>query len=186
MRFPMPDMNNLSPEQQALVDHIASGPRGGVRGPFLALMHHPKLAMRVQAVGEHLRYSASIDQSLIELVILTTARRWNCQYEWFAHSRIAYTSTDLTEDVIESIRAGRRPETATQEQKLAYDMAVSLHANGVLPDDMFAACQRMFGVQGVLDLICTCGYYTTIAMVLNVAQIPLPDDAPEQYQLDRP
>ncbi len=186
MRFPMPDLNNLSSEQQALVDRIVSGPRGGLRGPFLALLHHPPLAMRVQAVGEHLRYSASIDQSLIELVILTTARRWNCQYEWFAHSRIAYTSTDLADEVIESVRAGRRPETATAEQKLAYDMAMSLHSSGVLPDDMFESCQRMFGVQGVLDLICTCGYYTTIAMVLNVAQIPLPEDAPEQYLLDRP
>lgn len=185
MRFPSLDMNHLDPQQQALVDHIANGPRGGIRGPFLALLHHPQLAMRVQAVGEHLRFSASVEQELIELVILTTARRWNCQYEWFAHSRIAHTSTALTDEVIEDIRSGRRPETATDKQKLAYDMATSLHANGELSDEMFARCEQMFGVQGVLDLVCTCGYYTTIAMVLNVAKIPLPDDASAQYRLDQ-
>lgn len=178
-------MAHLSAEQQALVDQIASGPRGGIRGPFLALLHHPKLASRVQAVGEHLRYNASVEQELVELVILTTARRWNCQYEWFAHSRIAHTSTDLSETTIEDIRCARRPSDATERQLLAYDMATALHRDGQLSDEMFAKCEEQFGVQGLLDLTCTCGYYTTIAMVLNVAKSELPADAPVQYLLDK-
>jgi hypothetical protein len=36
-----------------------------------------------------------------------------------------------------------------------------------------------------LDLVGTCGYYTTIALVLKVAQMELPPDAPAQYLLDR-
>lgn len=185
MRFDTLDMDNLSAEQKALAEQIASGPRGGIRGPFLALLHHPKLASRVQAVGEHLRYGASVEQELVELAILTTARRWNCQYEWFAHSRIAHTSTDLTDEVIEDIRQGQRPQSATARQLLAYDMATSLHADGRLSDELFAQCQQAFGVQGVLDLLCTCGYYSMIAMVLNVSDMALPADAQAPYLLDR-
>lgn len=185
MRFETLDMAQLSAEQQILVDQIAGGPRGAIRGPFLALLHHPKLASRVQAVGEHLRYNASVEQELVELVILVTARRWNAQYEWFAHSRIAHTSTSLSHEAIEDVRNRRRPTAATERQLLAYDMAVALHGDGQLSDDMFATCQAAFGVEGFLDLVCTCGYYTTIALVLNVAQMELPTDAPTQYLLDR-
>jgi len=186
MRFPVINMDQLSPEQQALVDQISQGPRGGVRGPFLPLLHHPELAMCVQAVGEHLRYRASIDQSLIELAILVTAKRWNCQYEWFAHSRIAHTTTDLPHDVIEAVRQGKSPSSANAHQMLVYELASTLHADGRLSDDLFDSAVQAFGYPGVLDLISTCGYYTTIGMVLNVAQIPLPDDADPQYCLDRP
>lgn len=186
MRFPAVNMDQLSPEQQALVDQISAGPRGGVRGPFLPLLQHPELATRVQALGEHLRYRASIDQSLIELAILVTARRWNCQYEWFAHSRIAHTTTDLAHDVIEAVRQGMPPSSATAHQLLVYELASTLHTDGRLPDRLFNAAVQAFGYPGVLDLICTCGYYTTIGMVLNVAQIPLPDDADPRYCLDRP
>lgn len=185
MRFPAIDLSSLNPQQQAVVDQITQGPRGGIRGPFLPLLHHPELAMRVQAMGEQLRYKASIPQSFIELVILVTARRWNCQYEWFAHSRIAHTTTDLPHEVIEAVRQRQRPQTATPEQLLAYDIACALHADGQLSDALFNAGVAAFGHSGVLDLIGTCGYYTMIGLVLNVAQIPLPDDAPVQYRLDR-
>lgn len=186
MRFPAINMDQLSPEQKALVDQITQGPRGGIRGPFLPLLHHPELGMRVQAVGEQLRYRASIDQSLIELAILVTARRWDCQYEWFAHSRIAHTTTNLPHEVIEAVRQRQVPATANTEQRLVYEVASTLHAEGRLPDSLYEAAIRAFGHQGLLDLICTCGYYTTIGMVLNVARIPLPDDADPQYCLDRP
>ena len=43
MRFETLDMAQLSAEQQILVDQIAGGPRGAIRGPFLALLHDPKL-----------------------------------------------------------------------------------------------------------------------------------------------
>lgn len=183
MRFSQIDYEAMSVAQKDVYDQLAQGPRAGVRGPFLALLHHPDLAQRVQALGEHLRYRASVDQSLIELVILTTAKHWDCAYEWFAHSRIAHTTTDLGEQTIEDIRLGQVPQSATQAERLAYDLATSLHQKGRLSDELFAACRDAFGLDGVLDLICTCGYYTTIAMVLNVAQSELPEDAPLKYQL---
>ena len=37
-RLPALDPAKLAPEQRAVYDKIANSPRGGVRGPFLALM----------------------------------------------------------------------------------------------------------------------------------------------------
>jgi len=76
----------MTPRQTEVAAAIASGPRGSIRGPFLALIHHPDLADKVQSLGEHLRYGAKISPANIEFVVLIVARHMNCQYEWFASS----------------------------------------------------------------------------------------------------
>ena len=52
--------SELTPEQLKVYSAVAGGPRGGVRGPFNALLRSPELCDRVQKVGEYLRYNSSI------------------------------------------------------------------------------------------------------------------------------
>jgi hypothetical protein len=51
----------LSPEGRAVYDKIANSPRGGVRGPFLALLHVPEMCDRLQHLGAYLRYDTTFD-----------------------------------------------------------------------------------------------------------------------------
>jgi 4-carboxymuconolactone decarboxylase len=44
-------------------------------------------------------------------------------------------------------------------------------------DATFAKARERFGEQGVIDLVGTCGYYSLVAMVLNVDRHPLPEGA---------
>ncbi len=56
----LPDvLGSLDAEAKKVYDRIASK-RGRIGGPFAALMHHPPLAERVAAVGEYLRYDATL------------------------------------------------------------------------------------------------------------------------------
>ena len=48
--------DKLFTDQRRVYDASASGPRGSVRGPFVALMHVPELTDRIQHPGEYLRY----------------------------------------------------------------------------------------------------------------------------------
>jgi 4-carboxymuconolactone decarboxylase len=173
-RFPLVPPDSYTDAQRVLAAEIAGGPRGGVRGPFLALMHNPALAQRVQALGEHLRFGTGIDPALVEVAVLVTARRWTCQYEWVAHARLA-RNAGLPETIIAAIAEGRRPEAMTPDQALVHDVAMAAHASGDLPDALFAAAEARFGKAGVLDLLALCGYYAMLAMVLNTARPPLPD-----------
>src|SRR3990170_300825 len=88
-RLPPLEPARLAPDQRRVYDAIASGPRGGVRGPFLALIHVPELTDRIQHLGEYLRYGTSFPPRLSELAILVTARHYTCNYEWQAHVRHA-------------------------------------------------------------------------------------------------
>jgi len=172
-RFPDIPPDRMTPEQKKAYDEIASGPRGGVRGPFPALMHNPELARRVQVLGEHLRYKSKLPAALNELAILVTARRWMAQYEWYAHAKLA-KAAGLAEGIIDAIAEGRAPNGMTTDETLVYTFAHTLLAEGEPGDRLFGEARERFGYDGVLDMIALCGYYTIVALILNTAQVPVP------------
>jgi len=182
LRFPVLTAEQMTERQREVAAAIAGGPRGGIRGPFLALIHHPELANSVQQLGEHLRYGAAISPAHIELIVLTVARHWSSQYEWFAHERIARNTTDLADEIIRALARGETPPNMTEEQKVLHQLAQQCLANGQPSDAVFEQAMQFFGRLGVLDAIALTGYYSMIAMVLNTAQIPLPDDTPPPLQ----
>ena len=175
VRFPILTPEEMSPRQKEVSAAIAGGPRGGIRGPFLALIHNPELANRVQQLGEHLRYGNTLSLAHIELIVLTVARHWNCQYEWFAHERIARNTTDLADDIIKALARGETPASLSSEQRTLHILAKECLTQGHPSDAIYDQAVAAFGRPGVLDALALTGYYSMIAMVLNTAQIPLPD-----------
>ena len=85
---PLPP-EQMSAEQKRVAQAIAQGPRGGVRGPFPALLRIPALADRVRTLGDYVRFESSLPRLLTELAILVVARFWSAQYEWHMHSQHA-------------------------------------------------------------------------------------------------
>ncbi len=48
---------------------------------------------------------------------------------------------------------------------------------GEVSDQNFEAVKSRFGERGVVELILTIGYYTTVSMILNVHRHPIPEGA---------
>ncbi len=175
-RFEVLHREHMSPRQREVADAIASGPRGALKGPFLALIHNPELASRVQALGEHLRYGTGLPQQLVEIAILVTARRWSCDYEWAAHARIA-REAGLREAVTEAIARRATPEELQPDEALLLDFADETVWLGSPSDASYDAAVARWGRATVLDLLAVCGYYSMLAFVLNAARLPLPAGA---------
>ena len=74
-RFPKLTPEQMTPAQQEVAAAITAGPRGEVRGPFIALLHNPELAGHVQRLGEHLRWKGKLPARLKEMAVLITARQ---------------------------------------------------------------------------------------------------------------
>ena len=176
-RIPPVPPDSLTDAQRAVAERIAGGPRGGVRGPFLALLHDPELADRVQHLGEFIRYGTGLPKPLTELAILVNARRWSCQYEWFAHAPIA-REAGVAPEAIDAIAAGKRPARLDPDAAAVYDFCINLQQNGDAGAAAIAHINARFGVKGVVDLVALTGYYSLLAMVLNTAALPLPNNAP--------
>lgn len=176
-RFQKLSTDEMSPLQREVAAEISAGPRGEVRGPFVALIHHAALARPIQHLGEFLRFGASLPLPLLEMAILMTARQWTCQHEWYAHERLA-RKAGLEESIITALSRGERPDSMTDEQRDVYAFCREAHAGGRVSDGPYEAIKARFGAEGVLELLCVSGYYSMMAMVLNTAQMPLPDNAP--------
>jgi 4-carboxymuconolactone decarboxylase len=166
----------MNPGQREVAAEIAAGPRGEVRGPFIALLHNPELARRLQKLGEHLRWQGKLPPRLKELAVLVTARRWTCQHEWVMHSKLAIEG-GLAAEIVEAIKQGREPNGMSAEERAVYTFCREVHATGRAGDESFHEIQSRFGLDGALELIALNGYYTLMAMVLNTAGLPLPGGA---------
>jgi len=175
-RFPRLSPEQMSPEQREAAAEISAGPRGEVRGPFLALIHNAGLARRVQALGEQLRWKSKLPPRLLELAVLVTARRWTCQFEWFMHEKLA-RKAGLDERIIEAIARAQMPKDLGKEESLVHAFCLQAHTTGRVDDATFAAAKALFGLDGVLELLALNGYYSMMAMVLNSSGIPLPEGA---------
>jgi 4-carboxymuconolactone decarboxylase len=180
MRFPLIPADKLSPAQRKVHDAIAGGPRGGVRGPFAVLLRSPEVADRVQKLGEHLRYNSSLPARLNEFAIIINARFWGSKYEWFAHRPMAEKG-GLKASIADDLASGRRPAGMQEDETLVYDFCTTLHRDHFVDDALFNRAKAQLGEQGIVDLIAVSGYYTLVSMVLNVAEIPLPEGTPSPW-----
>ena len=172
-RLPPIDPAKLTPDQRRVYDAIASGPRGSVRGPFLALMHQPELADRIQQLGEFLRFKTSFPPRLSEFAILITARHYTCQYEWQAHEPHAQKG-GLAQSVIDAIKQRRRPDGMQPDETAVFDFTTELLRNGKVTDPGYERVVKAFGTRGAVELGGLIGYYIMIAMTLLAHEVALP------------
>lgn len=169
-----PLTTEMSADQKRIHDLIASGPRGRVRGPLAVWLHRPAMAEPAQALGQFCRYDSSLPPRLSELAILVLARWWNSEFEWWAHKAIALKA-GVSEAVIDALRDGEHIAFEHADEALIHEFVTVLHETRQVPDDLYLRAERMFGRDGVIDLVALAGYYTLISMTLNVFQIDPPE-----------
>ena len=163
----------MTPAQREAAQEIASGRRGDLYGPFVPALRSPEFLRRLQRLGEYLRYDCALPPALREMAILLTARKWTQHFEWDVHAPLA-RQAGLTESIVNAIKGGRRPPDMDRDETLLYDFFVELHESQTVSDETYDFAIEAFGEQGVVDLIGVIGYYTTLAMIMNVARTPLP------------
>src|SRR5690606_20954489 len=175
-RIPLPSPETMTPEQRAVYDAVVAGPRGELRGPLRAALHRPELADKWQQFGELLRYRTSLPARLSELAILVTARHCHCALEWIIHEEMA-RKAGLESEVIEDVRALRRPEGGGDDAVAIFDFADELCRRKAVGEDIYNRVLDRWNAVGVVELTALVGYYTMVAMTLNAHEIPLPEDA---------
>lgn len=173
-RFAPLDESQMSAEQRAMVKVLTDGPRGGVRGPFHALLRNPRLADRVRMLGDSIRFENSLPPALREFVIMIVARHWTAHYEWHAHSTLAAT-LGVSAESIEAIGRGRTPTTMTADQGLLHAFCTEALRKKDISDCTYAAALQRFGEHTLLDVLCTVGYFGFVSNILNAVRAPVPE-----------
>jgi 4-carboxymuconolactone decarboxylase len=186
-RFKVLQPDEMTPAQKDLVEAIKSGPRASVQGsaanagggtvgsPFNVFLRSPELGDSLQRAGTYIRFKSSLGLRLNEMAILMVARQWTAQYEWLAHHRLAMQA-GLDPKIAEDIANNRRPSGMKADEEILYNFVRELLDTRQVSDGVYKAALEKFGENGVMDLIGCVGYYTLVAMVLNVDRTPIPND----------
>jgi 4-carboxymuconolactone decarboxylase len=165
-------LESLTPQQKAIYDRIA-GTRGGtVRGPFAIWLRNPAIADAADKFGTTLR-NGDLDLRLFELMVLVVARHWTAQYEWFAHARHALEA-GIPPAVVEAIRHRRKPELARDDERLVYELVTEMNETRTLSQATYDRAVAMLGLDHVIELITSIGFYTMVAIMLNGFDAPVP------------
>ena len=175
-RMPTIPDAQLTDAQKTAVAAIVSGPRGRLVGPFIPLMRSPDFMSRLQHMGAYLRFDSALEPRRSEMVILMTARLWTQAFEWHHHRPIA-EKAGLSAEIIDAIAEGRRPAKMAADEAAIYDFVDELSRIHTVSDATYKRAKEQFGERGVIDMIGLHGYYSLLAMVLNVSRAPLPEGA---------
>lgn len=188
-RLPGFTQDVLNGDQKILFDAIAGGerakrfpagqlttPDGSLRGPFNALLTHPRLGLKVQAVGSSLVADGVLENRLREIAILMVAARYRADYEWHAHEIFARRD-GLSDAQLQAIKSEGRPEFEDGEAQVVAEAVRALLDAGGLDDELYARATETLGTAGLTEIIMTVGYYIALALLLNTYRVPVPEGA---------
>lgn len=173
-RVPLPDLAHLSEAQQQVAKEVSAGPRGEVRGPVRVWLHSPELANRAQKLGEFLRWGTVVEPRISELVILITARHYNCHYVWFNHVGLALKG-GLSEEAIGRIKNRQAHSFDKPDEAAAYAFATEVLQQHAVSDETLTKVTELFGHRGAVEMGAIIAHYHSGAIALSLADVTLPD-----------
>lgn len=178
-RLPVPRKQELSAGEQAIWEKIDQT-RGGVWGPYTALMHKPELARRVAAVGELLRFDSKLPGRERELAILTAAREGESRFEWAVHEPIAVRE-GLSQETLEIVRGKMETGRLQDRERLVIELVRSLINLKTIEEPLYREADAAFSTEELLELVAIAGFYQLLAFVIAGFDVPPPEGAARTF-----
>jgi 4-carboxymuconolactone decarboxylase len=160
-------------QKDAQADFVATR-KVDFSGPWHVFIRSPELLTHAQRMGEYLRYRCKLSGRISEFVILLVARDSTQDFEFGTHRKHGLKA-GLSEAVIAAIAEGRRPGDLDDELRTIWDFVTELQRTRRVSDTTYGQALARFGEQGVIDLAGIIGYYSLLAMTMNVARVAPPD-----------
>ncbi|WP_411885063.1 carboxymuconolactone decarboxylase family protein [Polaromonas sp. YR568] len=170
-RMPLMPRDAMSPAQREAADALIAGPRKAVFGPFIPLLRSPQLMGRIGDVGAYLRFESVLDARIRELTICAAARHTANQFEWLMHAPLALAA-GVAQSTIDAVAEGRQPRGMADDEAAALDLAFEVLRQHGCSDATYDAALKIFGEQGVVELVSLVGYFVMVCWVMNVARTP--------------
>ena len=178
--------HELDEDQRRVYESIAGGDRakdasfplteadGSLVGPFNALLYSPDVGDAIQQVGTAIRFHCSLSSRIREIAVLSVAAHWRSPFEWWAHEPIGRRA-GLGDDEIAALHAGADPAFDDPTDEAAHALCQAVLATGGSDDETYARAHALLGDQGTFELVALVGYYSLLAMTMQVFEIGVPE-----------
>ncbi|MDT7845577.1 carboxymuconolactone decarboxylase family protein [Streptomyces justiciae] len=167
-------LQNMTAEQERLYTAIANR-RGGVHGPFGALLRSPRPGGLLEELSTYCSRESALPERLRELALLIAARRFDAQHSWLAHVDKA-VAAGVERAAVLRLARDEQPCFLRTDEEILHRFATEALVEHFVDDDTYAAALAEFGEQALVDLVIALGTFTTLALVLNTFQVELPPD----------
>ena len=179
-RMPPIPMDKMSDAQKkAVAEYKAIRNTDLVGPPWTVLLRVPDLVVPSLQLRLHNQQNSALTPKLTEFAILIAARHWTNSYEWNAHYTLG-EKAGLSTAIMAALADGRRPERMADDEEVLYDFCMELLHNKSVSDATYERTRAKFGESGVVEAAGLQGYYTYLAMVMNVARSPTPATATQK------
>jgi 4-carboxymuconolactone decarboxylase len=178
-RLTMVQREALPADERRFHDSVKAIRRRPISGPFITLLNSsPDLAARFAHLGHYFHARGQADESILSVrvrtfVALILSRALDSPYEWGAWVGWALEA-GLPQSTADAIREFRAPPELTKEDALVLGFCTELlGGRHRVSDETFTAALDHFGLQGVVELAATLGYFAMIAYPLNAFEIEM-------------
>ena len=172
-------MPPISPDKMTEAQKKAAAEYRALRGsemttpPWTVLSRVPDYVIPVLQMRLHNQTNSALSPKLTEFAILIAARHWTNNFEWELH-REAAAKAGLSQGIMAAVADGRRPERMAEDEELLYDFCQELVRNQSVSDRTYQRAIARFGEAGVVEATTLEGYYSFLAILMNMARSPLP------------
>lgn len=162
------DSSQLDPKDKAIYDTMVAKRKqqnAPFDGPYAALMNHPALCEKVEALGYYLKFEGHLPRDVYQFVVLAVAQYTKASFEWHDHINHAIAA-GVPQHVINILKT---QGIASQEFPAPYDLAAEiLNATliwGNIPDQAQTKAIKTYGMYGYIEIIVLSGFYQMFSAI---------------------
>ena len=160
--------DQLPPADRGIAEAVVKS-RGGIHGPFTMFLHCPKLAEHLVNTGAYIRFEGKLDHRVRVLAAMVAAREFEAVYVWGAQTGSARRQ-GVPESTITAIRENHSRDVPAEDAQII-DFTRALLKKHRVDAATFAALQKRFGNEQLIELTGTIGYYSMLAMTVNACEL---------------
>tara|TARA_R110000868_G_scaffold73344_1_gene212842 strand:+ start:102 stop:656 length:555 start_codon:yes stop_codon:yes gene_type:complete len=147
-------------------------------GPYAALMNHPALCQKIEAVGTYLKFNGHLPRNVYQFIVLAVARYTNTAFEWADHVEHALAA-GVSADTIQTLK---EKGVAHASFSAPYQLAAAILTLTLTWKDIPASLQKLaidaYGMEGFVEVVVLSGFYQLFSAVNQGFDIPLRDGTP--------
>lgn len=167
----------LGDEDRAAYDRMAatrahSDGRARLGNVYVRMFNNPGVAIKVGALGEHLRFHATLPDDVRELTILRFSERRGYSYELAHHHRSARLA-GISSATINQLSSGAIPDDLPDPQRAALEVVDAVAAARSIPENVQHRLTAAYGTAGVVEVVALCGLYSLMGYMVTAFDIPL-------------
>ncbi len=139
---------------------------GGAFGPGPIRLYSQPVAQYMADVNDFLRHKSGIDPRLVELVILVTAREYDCEYVWTAHEPQGLKA-GLQPEIVDVVKYRKSTDGLAEKDAVIITLGRQVIEKHHVSSDVAARALNLYGKQGLVNIMALMGDYASTAILLD-------------------